>query len=344
MNGSGARSAPTIGDVARLAGVSAGAVSYAMNDRPGVSEQTRQRIRQAADSLGWQPSGVSRAMLRRRTQLVGLVVPAPRLMAGSEPLGPFLAGLGPALAAAGYTMLLRTAGTDPRAPLRAYRRMWQQRQVDGMIVGAVRDPDPRLELLAGTNLPVVVADRLSGHPDARRFLRIDADHRAGIRRAVRHLVSLGHRRIGLVAGPADLRHTSDQLAAWRSTLAGAGLQPGPVAHDDRTAAGGARATARLCPQPSAIVYGADAMAIGGLGALRDNGIAVPREVSVVGFGDMPLAGYVSPALTTIRVDYPALGRDCAELLMAALNGGPTPAVRPARAQLVVRDSTGPCGA
>lgn len=335
------RRAPTIADVARLAGVSTGAVSYAMNGRPGVSDRTRERIRRAAAELGWEPSSNARALMRQRVQAVGLVLAATHLLDGNDFFAPFVTGVEQALSAREYALLLRAVGSGQDAEVRAYQRMWQQHQVDGVLVADVREPDPRLRFLAETGMPAVVVDRLD---PAAGFLTLDSNHAAGVARAVRHLVGLGHRRIAFVGGPAVLRHVADRRTAWQETLAGAGLPPGPAVHDDATELGGARATRAVLaatPRPTAVVYASDLMAIAGLGALRDAGLRVPADVSVVGFDDVRLAAHLTPPLTTVRVDYVRLGRDCAELLLATLLDTPRPSPEPISAELVVRGSTAP---
>lgn len=336
----GERRAPTIADVARLAGVSTGAVSYAMNDRPGVSASTRERIRQAAAQLGWEPSGPARALMRQSSQAVGLVVAATHLLTGNDFFASFVTGLEQALSRRDFALLLRAVGAEPQAELLAYRRMWQQHQVDGVIVGDVRADDPRLAFLAGVGMPAVVVDRLADGPSG--FRTLDSDHPAGVRRAVRHLVGLGHRRVAFVGGPPHLRHVADRFSAWRAALAGAGEEPGPVAYEEATERGGIRATRAVLaarPRPTAIVYTSDLMAIAGLGAIRAAGLAVPDDVSVVGFDDVRLAAYLTPPLTTVRVDYVRLGRSCADLLLAVLAGDDPPTPPPVPAELIVRGST-----
>jgi DNA-binding LacI/PurR family transcriptional regulator len=332
-------SRPTITDVAALAGVSPAAVSFAMNDRPGVAEATRRRILEAAAELGWRPSAHARALTEARARAIGLVLarPTEQLEVDSFFVR-FLAGVERTLARTDHALVLRVVPAG-EVDLHAYERFAAAGRVDGFLLTDPELDDPRFELLEAAGLPVVVA----GHPAAPcPFPALETEHARGMAAIVEHLVALGHRRVALVGGFARYEHVQARLRVWREALADDGLEPGPVEYAEPEDPGGAAATARVMsarPRPTAIVYTSDVLAAAGLAAARERGIEVPRELSIAGFDDSPLAALSSPALTTVRVDYAGFGEAAAAALLAAIAGEPAPAFRPAPPELVVRSST-----
>lgn len=330
------RRRPTIVDVARLAGVSAAAVSFAVNDRPGVSSGTRERILAAARELGWQPSASARALTEARTRAVGLVLAreAGQLEADSFFVR-FLSGIERALTAADYALLLQIVPGEASAALPAYERLAAAGRVDGFLLTDIEADDPRFALLEAAAMPVVLAGRPA---EASPFPSVETRHEEGIAPAVAHLVALGHERIALLAGKASYEHIRVRESAWREALAAAGLPPGPVAFnsDDPSEP----ALALLRGEPTAIMCTSDALAIEAVATARRLGISVPDEVSIVGFDDSALAALSTPALTTVRVDYADFGEAAARALLASISGQPIPEYASAPPELVVRASTG----
>ncbi|HEY6693705.1 MAG TPA: LacI family DNA-binding transcriptional regulator [Solirubrobacteraceae bacterium] len=320
------RSRPTIEDVAARAGVSTAAVSFAVNGRPGVAEATRRRILDAAEELGWRPSASARALTEARARAVGLLLSRSVDQLEIDPFFVrFLAGVERTLSRSDHDLVLRVA---EHVDLAAYERLAGSGRVDGFLLCDVEVDDPRFALLAESGLPAVVA----GHPVSPcPFPWIETEHAAGIRLVTEHLLALGHRRIAFAGGPAHLEHVQARLAAWRATLADAGVQPGPVAHADHAGLLGAGVTA--------IVHTSDGLAAATLAAARERGLSVPGDVAITGFDDSPLAALGSPPLTSVRVDYAGFGAGAAAALLAALAGEPVPAYRPAPPELVVRAST-----
>ena len=331
---------PTIDDVARHAGVSKGAVSLALNGRPGVSEATRQRIAQAAEALGWRPSARAKALSESRALAIGLVVAGPRSQLATHPsFAALLAGVEAELASAGYALVLSVVA-DAEAEVETYRRLAHDGRVDGVLITDARVDDTRYALVAELGLEAVVV----GHPGPVAGLpAVVADERGAVARAVRALVDLGHRHIGHVAGPDTLVHANVRREAWRDELADAGLPAGPVEHGDFTGEGGAGATRRLLARsspPTAILYANDLMAIAGLRVARELKLRVPTDLSIVGFDDVPLAEHVHPPLTTIRQHPVAAGAAAAKLLLARLRGEPAPATALPEPELIQRESIG----
>jgi DNA-binding LacI/PurR family transcriptional regulator len=346
---------PTIDDVARAAQVSKGAVSFALNGRPGVAETTRARILAAADDLGWTPNASARSLSTQRALAVGLVVAREPELLGADPFfPPFIAGIETVLAQRGHALVLQVPPSAD-AELDGYRRLAVDRRVDGVFLSDLRVDDPRPKVLAGLGLPAVTIGRM---PNS-HLPSVSLDDRPGVAAAVRHLIDLGHRRIANVAGPAQFVHGDARQNAWRTVMLEAGLPVDLVLTADFTASGGAAATAALldlAEPPTAIVYANDVMAIAGMAVAASRGVSVPDQLSVTGFDDTELARHLNPALTTVRSDALGWGAAAAHLLLDVIDAGAAPGpTRSGRsperpldvhvelppAELVLRDSCAP---
>ncbi len=332
---------PTIADVAAHAGVSLGAVSFALNNRPGVGEETRRRILAAARELGWQPSHRARSLSTSRAFALGLVLARSPDLFAADPFFPsFIGGVETVLSQRGQSLVLQVV-PDAEAETAGYRRLAGESRVDGVFLSDLRIADPRVALLDELGLPAVTLNR----PDVDSpFPAVCLDDRTGIADAVRHLIGLGHTRIAHVAGPAEFVHGTGRRQAWETTIVEAGLRPGPVVESDFTASGGAAATRELlglAEPPTAIVYANDLMAIAGMAVAQELGFAVPGRLSVTGFDDMELAAHVHPPLTTVRTDPFGWGRACARVLLDLIEGADVGDEEFTPAELVIRDSTGP---
>lgn len=311
---------PTISDVAARAGVSKGAVSLAMNDKPGVSQQTRQRVRDAAADLGFTPSRTARALASRRTDTFALTLTREPVLLGSDPFfAPFIAGIQTVFAPGGQSLTLRFVTPEQEAG--AYDELAKAHQVDAAILADLRVDDPRPGLLAELGLPFVTLNR----PEvASRGPAICLDDRAGTAAAVQHLIDLGHRDIAYVTGPSEFLHTKNREQAWRTTLRAAGIRAKVPVEADFTAHGGAAATEHLLDRrvpPTAILFANDVMAMAGLAVAHRRGIAVPATLSVVGYDDAELAAYLHPALSTVRTNAHGWGVATATALLDLLPAG-----------------------
>ena len=325
-----------------MAGVSKGAVSFALNDRPGVAEATRTRILAAAAELRWTPSHRARALSSSRALTVGLVVARAPETLGADPFFPaFIAGIETTLAARGQALLLQVV-PDQASERRSYDALAANGRVDGVFLTDLRLDDPRPAMLEALGLPAVVIAPSS--PLECPWPVVATDDRPGIAAAVHHLVALGHRRIAHVAGPVEFVHTRSRHAAWAGALAASALDEFSSVHADFSAAGGAEATVRLLDSaapPTAIVYANDLMAIAGMSAAQTRGLHVPDDLSVTGFDDSAIAGHLRPPLTTVRTDVVGWGRAAAECLLRLVDGLACPDVTLPPPQLVLRSSTGP---
>lgn len=335
------RRKPTIEDVARAAQVSKGAVSFALNGRPGVSAATRTRILGVATELGWSPSSSARALSTSKSSAVGLVMARSPELLGADPFfPPFIAGVESVLAERGHALVLQVV-REGEAELAGYRRLAASERVDGVFLTDLRVDDPRPALLHQLGLAAVMVGRPR---DAHGLPSVVLDDRAGITAAVRHVVDLGHRRIAHVAGPQHYVHGADRRQAWADALAAAGLPAGPWVASDFTAAGGAAATAELleaADRPTSIVYANDLMAMAGLPVLAARGLSVPGDISITGFDDTELGAHLAPPLTSVSTDVLGWGVAAAETLLALTAGGRPTDRELSPATLVVRRSSGP---
>jgi len=330
---------PTIADVARHAGVSKGAVSFALNGRSGVSSETRQRILDAAAELGWSPNHRARALSTKRAFALGMVVARDPELVGADPFFPtFIAGVEKVLAEREQALVLQVV-TSPAAEEAGYRRLAREGRVDGVFLVDLRRADPRIALLEEIGLPAVTLNR----PDVpTSFPAVILDDRPGIAAAVHHLTELGHTAIAHVAGPEPFLHAIARREAFQQALADAGLPPGPIVPGDFTAAGGREATHRLLTgpdRPTAIVYANDVMALSAIAVAAELGVRIPDDVSITGYDDTDLAGYVHPALTTVRADARGWGEVAARTLLALIDGQDAADTALPPAELVLRRST-----
>ncbi|UWF77390.1 MULTISPECIES: LacI family DNA-binding transcriptional regulator [Microbacterium] len=333
----------TIADIARLAGVSPGAVSFALNGRPGVSEQTRRRILEIAEEHQWQPSSAARALVGSRAGVVGFAVNRPARTLGTEAFfTDLIAGVQSALAAQRIAMqLVLVSSIDEE--MATYRRWRNAHQVDGVIVIDPRDDDPRFALLDELGLPAVVIG--SHASDAGEPAAIWLDDGQAAHALFDYLAALGHRSVAYVSGPEEFQHTRIR-AGVLGDLAARGVAGETFVTDYSPSA--ATATTRMLlsrrERPTAIVYDNDVMAIAGLRVAQEMNVAVPTGLSLASFVDSVVTGLVHPSITCLTRDTFALGEQAAQFLLAQIESGeklpdrlgPLPT-------LTTRESTSPPG-
>ncbi|MFF5982667.1 LacI family DNA-binding transcriptional regulator [Streptomyces olindensis] len=323
-------------DVAREAGVSHITVSRVINGHPSVRPETRARVEAAISKLGYRRNSVARALKSRRSSTIGVVIVGSDLFE----LPRILLGVETAAKQAGYWVNLASRQGESTTDdlVETLRRLTDQ-SVEAIAV--VTDRPVAVEALAGLAFGVPVAVVMSGsapHPDL-SFVQVDQE--LGARLAVRHLLDLGHRHIAHLTGALRTFDARARVEGWRAELAAAGAQ-GAVLEGDFGAESGYRLAQRLCADdaglPTAVFAGNDQMAMGVLAAFAERGVRVPQDVSVVGFDDMKGAGYLVPALTTVRQDFVHLGSSAIELLVRML-GGERAQRHKLAPELVVRRST-----
>jgi DNA-binding LacI/PurR family transcriptional regulator len=324
-----------------MAGVSTGAVSYALNGRPGVSEETRKHIVDIANKIGWRPSVAARSLSGSRAHTVGLVIARPADTLGVEPFFMrFIAGLERELSGRRTALLLQVVEDHPRA-IEAMRLCWAERRIDGMVLTDLWTNDTRIPVLEELQMPAVLA----GRPRADTTLpAVWTDDTAAVESAVDYLVALGHRRIARVAGLPALHHTQVRLAAFRQAIRGHGLGEPQIMATDYTWDEGQRATRLLLSRrarPTAITFDNDVMAAAALNVAQEMSISVPDQLSIVAGDDSQLCVLVRPALTALSWDIQAYGVHTARVLMESIEGRSPRSHQESAASLVVRGSTSP---
>lgn len=328
------RATTTIFDVARLAGVSHQTVSRVLNDLPNVRAATRERVEQAIRQLNYVPSQAARALVTRRSRTVGLVA------TGLPDFGPssIVLSFNRSARAAGYAVIA-TNPADIEAPtLRSSAEMLIRQSVEAIVLLAAERGV--LDAFDGWELGVPLISLAS---EARgRGVRVSLDQYGGARRAVAHLLELGHRDIVHLAGPAGSMDAEERLRGWRDALTAADLPAVEPLRGDWTSDSGYSLGRRLLEDhtPEAVFVGNDQMALGLLHALQDAGLRVPDDVSVVGFDDVPDSAHFSPPLTTVRQDFTLLGQETMVAVLAQLKDEGSPVTSAMRTpELVVRASS-----
>ncbi|HYF91592.1 MAG TPA: LacI family DNA-binding transcriptional regulator [Symbiobacteriaceae bacterium] len=308
---------PTIRDVAKTAGVGLGTVSRVLNNSGYVKPETRERVLQAADYLGFVPNMVARSLVRKTTSTIGLIIPDI-----TNPFFPAVTrGVEDEASEAGFTVFLCNTDNDPGMEAQDVKKL-RERQVDGMIFVGTTDRRELVEALLAEGIPVVVTDRQVADLDVDSVL---VDNAAGARSACRHLIDLGHAQIAHAAGHRLTRTGQERFAGYTQALQEAGIpaDEGLIAWGDFTVESGYRVAQVLlgrAPRPTAVFAANDMMAFGVLRAAQEAGIAVPEELSVVGFDDIQMAGLFRPGLTTVRQPAYEMGRLAMTLLLERIAG------------------------
>lgn len=331
---------PRLQDVAAQAGVSEATVSRVLNGKPGVGQETRQQVLTALDVLGYERPAALRST---SAGLIGLVVP--ELV---NPIFPAFAQLVESdLAGHGYTPVLCTQ-TPGGVTEDEYVEMLLARGVSGIIfisgLHADSTADPaRYHALVDRGLPIVLVN--GTRPDI-SVPCISTDDEGAVRTAINHLATLGHTRFGLAVGPSRFVPVERKVRAFRAAMSADPRFEGVEEYSLFSVEGGHAATARLLDAGvTAVVCGSDIMALGAIRAARARGLAVPGDVSVVGYDDSPLMAFTDPPLTTIRQPVAAMARAAVTALVDAITGHATPHGELLfSAELVVRSSTGPAPA
>lgn len=324
-------------DVAAQAGVSTATVSRVLNAKPEVAAETRKAVLAALDMLGYERPERLRA---RSAGLIGLIVPEL-----TNPVFPaFAQSIESVLATLGYTPLLCTQSPGGTTEDQ-YVEMLLDHGVDGIIFVSGLHADSRADVgryqrLQASEVPFVLVNGYTGGLEAPAFSTDDA---GSMELAVRHLASLGHRRLGLALGPARFVPAARKRAGFEAAVA-KHLPDGDSAVVSTlfTVEGGHSATLSLIDQGcTAIVCGSDLMALGAIRAARSRGLQVPRDLSVIGFDDSPLIAFTDPPLTTLRQPVDAMANAAVTSLVASISGEPVTARELLFvAELIVRSSTG----
>lgn len=327
--------APGLHDVARLAGVSHQTVSRVLNDHPHVRETTRERVRVAVRELGYRPNVAARTLVTRQARTIGIIA------VNTTFFGPasLLAAIESAARDEGwFVSIVSLRRLDGTAVSEALDQL-AQLAVAGVIVIAPQRAAAEELLDRPPAVPVVAVD---GGLDADLPI-VCVDQAAGAGLVTEHLLGLGHATVHHVAGPADWLEAEERVVGWQHALQRAGAGVPELLRGDWSPRSGFEAGLALARDPdvTAVFAANDQMALGVLRALQGEGLAVPDDVSVAGFDDVPEAEFFGPSLSTIRQNFTEVGRRSMTLLMALIRGTEPPEDRVVAPELVVRGSTAP---
>jgi len=329
----------SIKDIAKLAGISPSTVSRVVNERQYVKPEIRERVLALVKETGYVPNNAARSMVLRRTFTVGIVIPDTFNMFQRQ----LFSTIEHNLESFGYRTSFFFVKWEPESELRCLRRL-KGEKLDGIImVHEIRHPD-YYEYLSRAALPVVLC---TFDNNEHSFHSIHVDEEVGAMAATRHLIDLGHRRIGLLSG-SYFSFAGQRARAYRAAIERAGL-----AYDEdlvtrapyynaESGREGMRSLLSKSTGLTAVFAETDELAIGAMRALFEAGLRVPRDVSVIGFDDIDICAYLAPGLTTVRQPIQEMGRTTAEIMSRLIEGKDAgPASKVFGYELVVRESTAP---
>lgn len=324
-------------DVARQSGVSVTTVSHVVNGTRRVAPATRERVQRAIAELGYRPDGIARALKSNRSRTIGMIVTA----ANNPFFAEIIRGVEDHCSAHGYgLMLCNTDDADARQL--AYLQALRDKRVDGLIVMTAHSGPDFLAALARQPLPTVLMDADPSRGE--EIAVVNDDSRLGARLAIEHLLARGLTDIALLTGPASHPRSRERLAGALEALEAAGRRPpeARIVATNLLADGGYDAMQRLLaasPPPQALFAFNDLVAIGAMRAAREHGLRLPDELSVVGYDDIELGRYLTPALTTVHQPVYELGaRASAQLIERLERGTPLAPMLRLEPRLVVRES------
>lgn len=329
----------TIGEIARIAGVSKTTVSRVINNKPDVDPFTRQKILDLIDQYSFQPNAFAKAISLQKSNHIGLIIPHKAEYVFSNPFyTEVMRGVSTEIDEQGYYLLICYAHEVN------YLDIYRQKRVEGFVLlspGSFHQDI--IETLDAENVPFVSTAKIS---DEQNMVFVDVDNFHGATLVMEHLVSLGHRRIAYIGKPS-LKSSIDRLNGYRSVLQKYGHPVDEslvLVTDTSSVESGYAYTQKLLERPdvpTAILLANDVMAIGALQALQASGVRVPEDLSVAGFDDIPFAQYANPPLTTVRQPAYEKGLHAARILIESLENKSTPESLILDVELIVRHSTGP---
>ncbi len=333
MSGSEKSRPAVMADVARLAGVSHQTVSRVLHDSPNVRGETRDRVLAAIRQLDYRPNSMARALATGRSKTLGVV------SSDTTFYGPAstLFGIEQAAHDAGYAVSVASLRALSRGMVLDAIQQLRDQGVDGVaVIAPLRSNVDALRQL-NPDFPVVAVE--AGQNGSIPVATVD--QRSGAAAATRHLLSLGHKTVWHLAGPTDWQEAEERIIGWQSALEAAGVEVPPVLRGDWTPRSGYELGERVLniPRLTAVFVANDQMALGVLRRLHEAGRQVPKDLSIVGFDDIPESAYFTPPLTTVRQDFSELGRRCLHVLLARIEGEKRPTRVVVPPELVVREST-----
>jgi len=334
----------TAKDVANAAGVSRSTVSFVLNNTDGmrISEETRQKVLQAAEELNYHPDASARSMVKGKTYIIGFVIRQEPDKAYADLLLPeVMRGISEVAAEHSYHMIFKPV--PPEDETNSLTTLFLEHQVDGLIVSGPLANDQEIVELFNASAPIILQGRID-YPD---IPSVDINNRKAAEKAVNHLIDLGHKEIAFLSN-ASLNYSSskDRLTGYRRALEQAGIPYNEdlVFFGDRTPDSGYQAIKAVLQspiKPSAIFIASDTVALGCLNALYERNIRVPEDIAIMGFDDIPLSKHLAPPLSTIHIPAYQLGWNAANLLIKWLDKKEIPNENCIlETELIVRESCG----
>jgi LacI family transcriptional regulator len=306
----------TIEQIAKLAHSSPSTVSRVLNNHPNVRPAVRERVLQVINEHGYVPRAAAQSLAKRRTQVIGLLIPIAAAKNFADPFfGPLIQGITESSTRAGYFVVLSIVMADMEHGF--YERVLRSRHFDGVIMFSGDIDDPILPLLMKDKTPLVL---IGSHPYFHELTWVTAEQREGASRAVNHLIGLGHQRIATITGALHTVAGMERCDGYKQSLLEAGLpiHAEYIVEGDWTRQGGCTAMERLlslAEPPTAVFVASDTMAIGAIHAIYQAGHAIPSDVALVAFDDLPFASYANPPLSTIRQPIGEMGAMAVKLLV-----------------------------
>ena len=329
--------------VANHLGLTEGTVSRALNNYPDITQSTREKVQAAADALGYRPNPMARRLATGRAETIAFLMPTGRDTLASTFVSLLLQGLGDALSAKGWDLLVvqPCSGEDETETL---RKLIASGRVAGVVLSRPLKVDPRIEFLKKANFPFVVHGRAK---QADGYAWYDIDSHSAFAQAVDHLVGLGHQRIGFIGAPTYLNFAQQRLEGYQAGLKRNNLAycQTRVAIAELTDEGGEKAALDLISQknpPTALLCSNDIQAIGALAAIRNHGLVAGKDISVIGYDGVWMGRHTNPPLTTMAQPQAHSGQALGDMLLSIIDGGaPDNFQVLRRAELVQRKSDGP---
>lgn len=314
------RSRATIKDVAKLAGVSKATVSKVLNNTAKISEQVRKQVQEAAEKLVYRPSQIARSLKNKTTKSIGLVLPSVTDPFFTE----VIRGVHSVATEKGYMVILCDSEEDIRTEF-SYIQILEDIWVDGIVFSGIRggkDEDEKIRILYDKGVPTVLVDRETEDYFTNAVI---IDDKEAAFKATRYCLEMGHRKIGFIAAPLDVKIFSKRLEGYKEALQTFGLDVDEnlIQQGDLSPRSGRMAAKRLLnckKRPTTIFASTDMMAVGALKEIQESGLNVPKDISLIGFDDIPLVSLVTPSLTTVHAPSHEMGVEATRLLIRQIEG------------------------
>ncbi len=329
----------TIVEIAELAGVSTATVSRVLNGKRDVNEQTRRRIQQIIERYGFTPHALARSLSLKKTNNLGVIIPHTADYLFSSPyFAELIRGMGEYANRRSYRLILSTT-SEERSSSEVYHGLLYG-AVDGLLVLDVRVGDERVLWLKEAGIPFALVGQ---DPKAPSVSFVDSDNESGAYQATKYLIELGHEEIFLVNGPQEHWVSQSREQGFRRALKEAGLSPAGIVYGPFTVEAGFASAQEILKRAGSdfgLLAASDLQAFGASCALKQLGLEVGREASIIGFDDVPWAQYFDPPLTTVRQPIFQIGQEAARALIGQVESPDSEPIRSVLpTQLIVRQST-----